>query len=67
MCQTDNRTRTSPGPGSGVSSSSILVEMVPGLSYTIALYFLGMSNVFSVAAAAIVANKSHEVVMLEIR
>jgi hypothetical protein len=32
-----------------------LVEIVPGLSYTTALYFLGMSNVFCVTAAAMFA------------
>jgi hypothetical protein len=55
IVKTHKRTSTSPGPGSGVSSSTILVEIVPGLSYTIALYFLGMSKVFCVAAAAIFA------------
>lgn len=35
--------KTSPGPGTGMSSSSILVEIEPGLSYTAALYFLGRS------------------------
>jgi len=52
MRRTDRRTSTSPAPGSGVSSSSSFVEMVPGLSYTIALYLLGTTNVFSVATAA---------------
>jgi len=55
MFGTRRRTRTSPGPGSVVSSFSILVEIVPGLSYTTALYFLGMSNVFCVTAAAMFA------------
>lgn len=36
--------KTSPGPGSGISSSSIFVEMEPGLSYTAALYFFGRST-----------------------
>lgn len=36
--------KTSPGPGSGISSSSIFVEIVPGLSYTMALYFFGMAS-----------------------
>jgi hypothetical protein len=36
--------KTSPGPGSGISSSSIFVEMEPGLSYTAALYFFGIST-----------------------
>lgn len=35
---------TSPGPGSGVSNVVILVEMEPGLSYTTALYCLGISG-----------------------
>lgn len=50
---TYSRTSTSPAAGSGVSCSSILVEMVPGLSYTTALNFFGISNTFSVAVAAI--------------
>ena len=35
---------TSPAPGSGISNSSIFVLIEPGLSYTTALYFLGMST-----------------------
>lgn len=52
---THKRTSTSPAAGSGVSSSSNLVEIVPGLSYTIALYLFGISNDCSVAAAAMFA------------
>lgn len=54
QCYTHSLTSTSPGPGSGVSSISTFVEIVPGLSYTTALYCLGISNVW-VSAAAIVA------------
>jgi hypothetical protein len=51
---THSLTSTSPAPGSGVSNISTFVEIVPGLSYTTALYCLGISNVW-VSAAAIVA------------
>ena len=37
--------KTSPGPGSGVSRVSILVEILPGSSYTQALCCLGISDI----------------------
>lgn len=37
-CCTHMRTRTWPGPGSGISVEIISVSVVPGLAYTTALF-----------------------------
>jgi hypothetical protein len=39
-------TSTSPGPGSGVSTNSMLVKIFPGSAYTAALCCFGMVAIF---------------------